>query len=97
MIPTGKEAVALELLRGGREMYGLEMVRASNGALLRGTIYVLLDRLEDKGWVSSRVEKQSDQSGMPRPRYRITGLGQRALAARDAAEATLAGAQWVLR
>ena len=89
--PIPKETIALELLSGGRELYGLEMVKASNGALGRGTIYVLLDRMEDKGFVASKAEKQDGAPGMPRRLYRITGLGQRSLAAKYAAEMTLVG------
>ena len=77
-LPSGKELLVLELLSGKPAMYGLEMVRASNG-LARGTFYVLLSRMEDKGYVSSRQEKQETQSGMPRRLYSITGVGQRAL------------------
>jgi len=85
-LPSAKEAEILSLLLSGREMYGLEMVKASNGALKRGTIYVVLDRLEKEGYVSSRLEKIETVSGLPRRQYRITGLGQRALAARAAAK-----------
>ena len=71
-------------------MYGLEMVRASS-KLKRGTIYVLLDRMEDKGLVKSWKEaKRANVAGMPRRLYKITGLGQRALHAWQTAEATMA-------
>ena len=32
-------------------MYGLELVTESEGALKRGTVYVTLGRLEEKGYV----------------------------------------------
>jgi DNA-binding PadR family transcriptional regulator len=89
MLPSPKEAIALDLLRSGREMYGLEMVKEAGGELVRGTVYVLLDRLEDKGLVSSRARPEG-LAGMPRRKYRITGVGRRALAAREAALAALA-------
>lgn len=89
-LPSRKETVALELLSGGKNLYGLEMVKASGGELKRGTIYVLLDRLEDKGFVTSTAEKQAGLPGMPRRMYRITGVGQRALAARYAAQVSFA-------
>jgi DNA-binding PadR family transcriptional regulator len=76
-LPSGKELVVLELLATGREMYGLEMVRTS-GRLARGTVYVLLTRMKDKGYVASRQEEIETQSGMPRQLYRITGLGRSA-------------------
>ena len=90
MLPSAKEALALELLSSSAEMYGLEMVKASQGALKRGTVYVMLDRLEDKGFVISRSEQRPGVAGMPRRLYRITGLGQRALRARRSALAIMA-------
>ena len=62
-------------------MYGLQLVNNSNGKLKRGTVYVTLGRLEEKGFVESRTKPNGKHSGLPRPLYRITGLGQRALAA----------------
>ncbi len=49
-----KEALILDLLRGG-EMYGLELVTSSDGALKRGTVYVTLGRMEEKGLIVSRI------------------------------------------
>jgi PadR family transcriptional regulator len=91
ILPSGKEAVALELLRNSRELYGLEMVKMSEGKLSRAAIYVLLDRLEQKGFVKSRPEKDPNTPGMPRRLYSITGAGARSLSARRAAEAVLLG------
>jgi len=51
MSPT--ESLVMELLRG-RERYGLELVDASGGALKRGSVYVTLARMEEKGFVDSR-------------------------------------------
>ena len=46
----------LELLaRSPRPMYGLELIEQSAGFLKRGTIYVLLGRLEDRGLVVSKL------------------------------------------
>jgi DNA-binding PadR family transcriptional regulator len=89
-LPSAKEARVLELLLRQREMYGLEMVNAGVG-LKRGTIYVTLGRMEDAKWISARTMKDEHASGLPRRLYRITGLGQRALAAREAAQSVLAG------
>ncbi|GJD85454.1 hypothetical protein HPGCJGGD_3343 [Methylobacterium haplocladii] len=72
-------------------MYGLEMVNASGGKLKRGTIYVVLDRLETQGFISSEKEA-SDGSGLARRRYRIKGLGQRALQAFRTAQTAWADA-----
>jgi DNA-binding PadR family transcriptional regulator len=76
---TAKEREILKLLIGhGAEMYGLEMVARSEGRLGRGSIYVLLDRLEERGLVSSRVEdRPAGTSGIARRLYRPTGHGRR--------------------
>ena len=84
-MPSGKEIVVLKLLVSKRDMYGLEMVKAST-ELKRGTVYVLLGRMEDKGFIKSRQEKEIGVSGMPKRIYSITGLGQRALAAHQQAQ-----------
>ena len=60
----------------GKEMYGLEMVEKSDGKLKKGTIYVLLGRLEEKGFVRGRAE-QLEGSAIPRRLYKPTGLGER--------------------
>lgn len=81
---SAKELLVLSLLRDEPQgMYGLEMVNASDGRLARGTVYVLLGRLEEKGYVHSRVAKKADHPGLPRPRYTLTAPGRRVL---DAAE-----------
>ena len=49
------ESLVMELLRG-RERYGLELVDASGGSLKRGSVYVILARMEEKGFVDSRQE-----------------------------------------
>jgi len=86
-----KEYLILDLLRSGGEQYGLEMVKLSAGTLKRGTIYVTLGRMEDKGFVRSRREKSPTDPGMPRRLYQITGEGVRVLQAIDAASAVFAG------
>lgn len=93
------EETILRLLVAGGELYGLEMVKRSSGALKRGTVYVFLNRMEDKGFVSSRVEEEREpgQRGLPRRRYRVTGLGERALRAWERASAAWSGdAGWGL-
>lgn len=84
-LPSPTEIAVLELLVG-KEMYGLEMVKTSD-RLTRGGIYVTLNRMEDKGLVSSRV---IDENGPTAGRriYSITSHGQRAYAAWQQAQAT---------
>jgi PadR family transcriptional regulator, regulatory protein PadR len=80
-----KEYLILDLLRAGSERYGLEMVKESGGALRRGTIYVTLNRMAEKGYVRSRQEKDAKDPGMPRRVYKMTGEGARALRVADVA------------
>jgi len=73
-----KELLILAMLIGKGEMYGLEMVGASEGELKRGTIYVTLQRMSDKGYIESREEPRSmPEIGIPRRKYLATGLGER--------------------
>ena len=73
-----KEFKILELLIAKGEMFGLEMVESSEGELKRGTIYVTLQRMDDKGYIESREEpRQIPEIGIPRRKYRATGLGER--------------------
>jgi DNA-binding PadR family transcriptional regulator len=91
-LPSGKELLILGLLAQGREMYGLELVEASSSALKRGTVYVTLGRMEEKGLVTSRQEPLPEGAiGLPRRLYAPTALGLRALAAVEAARLVLSG------
>jgi PadR family transcriptional regulator PadR len=75
---SGKEMLILEMLIGKGEMFGLEMVEASEGELKRGTIYVTLQRMGDKGFVDSREEPRPlPEIGIPRRKYSATGLGEK--------------------
>lgn len=78
---SAKESLILQLLSGGREMYGLELVAASRRRLKRGTIYVTLGRMEQKGFVVSRAEDGPPPGGgLPRRLYTPTALGLRVYA-----------------
>lgn len=92
-LPSAKELVILDMLAGKKEMYGLEMVQASGGRLARGTIYVTLMRMDDKGYVTSRQLMEENVSGLPKRVFSITGLGQRALAAARQAQMVMLGAE----
>ena len=79
---SAKEALILELLldNAAKEKYGLELVKNSRSRLKRGTVYVTLDRMEDKGYVQSRQEApRADASGLPRRLYHVTGYGEQIL------------------
>ena len=66
-----------------RPRFGLELVRDlshADGVLTsEGTVYPLLNRLRDAGWVTSRWEHEDDQR--PRRYYSITDQGHAHLAA----------------
>lgn len=77
---TEAEIKVLTILAENVGLYGLEIVRESRGAVKRGGIYVILNRLEERGLVWSRVRKAANP-GPPRPRYGITEAGERMLKA----------------
>ena len=78
---SAKERVVLELLaEKGDGMYGLELVAQSGSRLKRGTVYVTLGRMQQKGLVAAEPEKFADDSGLvPRRMYRATPYGLRVL------------------
>jgi DNA-binding PadR family transcriptional regulator len=79
---SAKESLILELLVERDELYGLQLVAASRRKLKRGTVYVTLGRMEEKGYITSRLEDAPpDMGGMPRRLYQATPLGRRVLAA----------------
>ena len=82
--PTRKEFQLLMLLRDTPAgMYGLEIVRQSGGGLSRGSVYVLLGNLVEKGLVRSNTASKPTHPGLPRPVYQITPAGEKALALVD--------------
>jgi len=86
-----KEVLILEMLVANRrELYGLEMIKFSEGNLKRGTIYVTLQRMQEKGLIDSRQEPRiAPEIGIARRLYRNTGYGELALRAYKAAQAVL--------
>jgi PadR family transcriptional regulator PadR len=77
-----KESVILQLLVRDDEAYGLELVSASRGRLKRGTVYVTLGRMEEKGYITSRLEGAPPEAGgLPRRIYKATALGRQVLEA----------------
>jgi DNA-binding PadR family transcriptional regulator len=77
------------LTEPGREWYGLEMVQATG--LPTGTVYPIITRLEQAGWVTSRWESPAEQAvdGQPRPRRRYYHLTEDGL---ESARVALAAA-----
>ena len=85
---SGVERVIADLLHQRGEMYGLDLVRRSDGRLRRGSIYVTLARMEDKGLVESRYEKPR-APGPQRRLYCLSSLGTLTLKGVRAAERVL--------
>ena len=79
---SSTETLILELLARHDEAYGLQLVTSSKGRLKRGTVYVTLGRMEDKGYVTSRAEAAPEGAGgLPRRLYAATPFGVRVLKA----------------
>ena len=86
-ILSATERLIIELLMANEELFGLRMVELSDGRLKRGTVYVTLGRMQEKGYLESRQEPLPEGAiGLPRRLYRPTGLAMRILAAWKAAE-----------
>jgi DNA-binding PadR family transcriptional regulator len=84
---SATERRIIELLVEHEELFGLQMVELSSGRLKRGTVYVTLGRMQEKGYLESRQEPLPPGAiGLPRRLYRPTGFALRALAAWKAAE-----------
>lgn len=82
--PSGKELEVLRLLQSaGTAMYGLALAEESGGSIGRSSIYVLLGRLETKGYITVNRPTVASHPGMPRPLYKINVEGERALAAAE--------------
>jgi len=82
--PTRLSAVEMLILKmliaNNGEMYGLEMIAESGKRLKRGTIYVTLGRMEEKGFVESRKEDvRPGARGLPRRLYKPAAHGVRTL------------------
>jgi DNA-binding PadR family transcriptional regulator len=79
-----KEEIILDILRQD-EMYGLEIVKRSNGALRKGTVYVHLSGMEERGLIEGRTEDAHERMLVdfgrrkikmpPRRRYHVTSKG----------------------
>lgn len=74
------ELCVLQLLLD-KDRYGYELVAmiGESVAISEGTIYPLLRRLKNDGYVSTYLEESSE--GPPRKYYRLTGQGEQMRAA----------------
>jgi DNA-binding PadR family transcriptional regulator len=102
-----EQAILLSLVRPvtavGKEAYGRGILAEVQHRLGRevsaGAVYSTLDRLEQKGLISSELEEGTAvRAGRPRRCYAISAHGVRALNdARSASERLYAGLRWPLR
>jgi PadR family transcriptional regulator, regulatory protein PadR len=66
--------VFLQAWRDGRDLHGWTIMKATKRA--GPTVYGVLDRLEDAGWITGWWEEQHPEPGRPRRRfYRLTPNG----------------------
>jgi PadR family transcriptional regulator PadR len=77
-----KGVLELCILRvlGGTEAYAsdlLDKLRNADMLVVEGTLYPLLTRMKNAGWLDYRWEES--KSGPPRKYYRLTDLGQEIL------------------
>lgn len=83
---SAKEFVIMNMLMEEGEMFGLELVDESKGELKKGTIYVTLQRMEEKDLVSSDEEQRGDnENGIARRFYAPTNWGERVFKAQEIA------------
>lgn len=91
---TDIEALIMGILlnKASAEIYGWELLDASNGKLKKGTIYVILNRMEEKGYIESHKENRRDGArGLPRRMYKLTGMGHRLISAWEIAHEQFVG------
>ena len=89
-LSSGERAI-LDLLVEHGELFGLQLVERSSGRLKRGTVYVTLGRMQEKGYLESRQEPLPPGAiGLPRRLYRPSGYAMRVLQAWQLAERMLA-------
>src|SRR5215471_1197771 len=75
--------VLLAVMRLGDDAYGVPIAETIEGASGRevaaGSVYITLDRLEEKGFVTSRLgESTPERGGRAKTYFRVTGKGLRA-------------------
>jgi PadR family transcriptional regulator, regulatory protein PadR len=84
---SSAERLILELLVEHGDLFGLQLIERSGGRLKRGTVYVTLGRMQEKGYLDSRQEALPPGAiGLPRRLYRPTGHALRVLDAWRVAE-----------
>ncbi len=75
-----EQVLLLAIMRLGADAYGVrimqELETAIGRSVSRGSVYVTLDRLEEKGWIESEsVPSTSGRGGRPRRVVTVTPEG----------------------
>jgi DNA-binding PadR family transcriptional regulator len=74
--------------------YGQQLVDESGGTLKRGTVYVTLNRMEEKGFIESSQEpRPRGEGGLPRRKYSIASEGRRVMNVIERMEAWASGGE----
>ena len=80
-----EEMVLLAILQNASDAYAVtirrELEDRSGSEVAMGAVYATLDRLEEKGFVGSDVERRTGVLGRPRRYYCVLPAGVTALAA----------------
>lgn len=73
-----KESKVVELLSKGTRMYGLDLVKQSDGVLKRGGVYFTLVKMEDDGLVRAEMSSEERRKGaIARRMYSLTRDGEK--------------------
>ena len=75
-----EQMLLLAILRLGDEAYGAKLIRelrtTADRRVSRGSVYVTLDRMEEKGWIQSAAsDPRPERGGRPRRMVQITESG----------------------
>ncbi len=103
VLGTFEQAILMALVHLGREAYGRAILNEAQTRLQRdvaaGAVYATLDRLEQKGLITSRLGSGTPvRAGRPRRYYSIENAGVRALNdSRAAVESIWDGFRWPLK
>jgi DNA-binding PadR family transcriptional regulator len=76
--PTPTELKVMMILRDApKGLYGLQIVEHG---ISRGSVYVLLSRLENKGFIEvDRSPPRAGYPGLPRPHYKLSAVGAKVM------------------
>ena len=89
-----EQMLLLAAMRLEEEAYGVALMQELESrvgrAVSRGSVYVTLDRMEDKGWIASELSpSRAERGGRPRRIISVTREGVAALQKSRAALLTL--------